>query len=93
MARLVRYGSRQKGQATSEYIIIAVLVAVASIAVIMLFGNQIRALFGASTKTMAGQNTSLDTTAAQGADSAVHKDFNTAFQGSGSTGGGGGTTP
>lgn len=34
----------QKGQTTAEYAIIVALVAVASISVIMIFGNQIRAL-------------------------------------------------
>jgi Flp pilus assembly pilin Flp len=45
----------RKGQTTSEYVIILGLVALGSIAVILLFGNQVRALFGAGTKKMAGQ--------------------------------------
>ena len=55
MPRFIRYKRGQRAQTTSEYIIIVVIVAVASIAVILLFGNQIRSLFGASTKTMSGQ--------------------------------------
>lgn len=45
----------RRGQTTSEYVIIVGLVAIGSIAVIILFGNQIRALFGGSTKKLAGQ--------------------------------------
>jgi len=45
----------KKGQTTSEYVIILGLVALGSIAVILLFGNQVRGLFGAGTKKMAGQ--------------------------------------
>ena len=44
-----------RGQTTSEYLIILGLVALGSIAVILLFGNQIRGLFGAGTKKMAGE--------------------------------------
>lgn len=46
----------RRGQTTSEYVIIVGLVAIGSIAVIVLFGNQIRGLFGASTKRLAGDN-------------------------------------
>jgi len=45
----------RKGQTTSEYVIILGLVALGSIAVILLFGNQVRGLFGAGTKKMAGE--------------------------------------
>ena len=45
----------KKGQTTSEYLIILGLVALGSIAVILLFGNQIRGLFAAGTKKMAGE--------------------------------------
>ena len=51
----------KKGQTTSEYVIILGLVALGSIAVILLFGNQIRALFGSGTRKMAGQQTTVDT--------------------------------
>ena len=51
----------RKGQTTSEYVIILGLVALGSIAVILLFGNQIRALFGSGTRKMAGQETEVDT--------------------------------
>ena len=49
----------RRGQTTSEYVIIVGLVAIASIAVIVLFGNQIRGLFGASTKKLSGKDVNL----------------------------------
>lgn len=54
MLRWLRKVGR-KGQTTSEYVIILGLVALGSIAVILLFGNQVRGLFAAGTKKMAGQ--------------------------------------
>lgn len=45
----------RKGQTTSEYVIILGLVALGSIGVIMLFGNQVRVLFGGGTKKLAGE--------------------------------------
>jgi len=51
----------RRGQTTSEYVIILGLVALGSIAVVLLFGNQIRGLFGAGTKKMAGEKVSADT--------------------------------
>jgi len=46
-------GKASKGQTTAEYAIIVALVAVSSIAIILIFGNQIRALFSASAQRMA----------------------------------------
>lgn len=54
----------RKGQTTSEYVIILGLVALGSIAIILLFGNQMRALFGSGTRKLAGEQTEVDTTAA-----------------------------
>lgn len=51
----------RKGQTTTEYVIILGLVALGSIAVILLFGNQVRALFGSGTRKIAGQDTQVDT--------------------------------
>ena len=60
-----------KGQTTAEYILIVVLVAVLSIGIITIFGNQIRALFGYSTKQMAGEDdATLNTSPADQADGA-----------------------
>ncbi len=41
----------------TEYIIIVALVAIASIAVVTIFGNQIRELFSASTQNLQGKAT------------------------------------
>ncbi len=46
---------RRKGQGMTEYIIIVALIAIAAIAVITLFGNNIRALFGAASDATAGK--------------------------------------
>ncbi len=58
MRKLLRWLKKvgRKAQTTSEYVIILGLVALGSIAVILLFGNQIRGLFGAGTKKMAGES-------------------------------------
>ncbi|MBM4037990.1 MAG: hypothetical protein FJ290_05700 [Planctomycetes bacterium] len=46
--------SRRRGQSTTEYILIVVLVAVLSIGIITVFGNQIRDLFRVSTERLGG---------------------------------------
>ncbi len=48
----------QRGQGMTEYIIIVALVAIGAIAVVTIFGNNIRGLFGASASALAGQDTS-----------------------------------
>jgi Flp pilus assembly pilin Flp len=48
------------GQTTAEYAIIVALVAVASIAVIMMFGDQIRSLLGAETKQLGGDSSATN---------------------------------
>jgi Flp pilus assembly pilin Flp len=45
----------RKAQTTSEYVIILALVALGSIAIILLFGNTVRGLFGAGTKKISGE--------------------------------------
>jgi len=45
----------RQGQATAEYIIIVALIAVAAIAVVSFFGDQIRNLFSHSTAQLAGE--------------------------------------
>ena len=71
----------RKGQTTSEYVIILGLVALGSIAVILLFGNQVRGLFGAGTKKMAGEQVNADDYSQAGkVDDAVDvKDMSDAF--------------
>jgi pilus assembly protein Flp/PilA len=55
---------RRKGQGATEYVIILVLVAIGSIAVISLFGEQLRGLFLDSTDVLGGkesQDRTVDT--------------------------------
>ena len=49
-----RFGKR--GQSTAEYIIIVALIAIGSIALISIFGNQIRELFLSSSEQLSGNN-------------------------------------
>ena len=59
---MFRGRKRRRGQATTEYILIVVLVAVLSIGIITVFGNQIRDLFRVATERMGGDKSSvLDT--------------------------------
>ncbi|HUT37147.1 MAG TPA: hypothetical protein VNE39_26940 [Planctomycetota bacterium] len=44
-----------RGQATTEYILIVVLVAVLSIGIITVFGNQVRDLFGVATRRLGAE--------------------------------------
>jgi Flp pilus assembly pilin Flp len=46
---------REEGQGMTEYIIIVALIAVAAIGVVTIFGNDIKALFTASTNALAGE--------------------------------------
>ncbi len=47
---------RERGQGMTEYIIIVALIAIGTIAVVTIFGNNIRALFGTSANALAGQS-------------------------------------
>lgn len=49
------------GQGMTEYILIVALVAVLTITVVTLFGNQIRAMFGYSTKQLSGDSSATMT--------------------------------
>jgi len=78
----MRLLSRRRGQATTEYILIVVLVAVLSIGILTLFSDQIRALFGYSTKRLAGETgVSLDVSAATAADAATKRSLKSAQEG------------
>jgi len=65
----------RKGQSTAEYIIIVALVAIGSIALITLFGNQIRELFRASTDQIAG-NAAADAADMGGGAAGTNKGLN-----------------
>jgi len=49
--------TRREGQTTAEYAIIVALVAVSSIAVILIFGDRIRALFATEESRLSGDDT------------------------------------
>ena len=57
-------GLRQpsKGQTTAEYAIIVALVAVSSIAIILIFGDQLRALFRSETEQIGGDESAVTET-------------------------------
>jgi Flp pilus assembly pilin Flp len=63
------------GQTTAEYAIIVALVAVCSIAVIMIFGDQIRSLFSAEAQQLGG-NTAAQNTPQGNPGGAVNKSLN-----------------
>jgi len=52
LARVLGLRKSRRGQTTAEYAIIAALVAISSIAIILIFGNQIRSIFFASAKNL-----------------------------------------
>jgi len=65
---------RRRGQSTTEYILIVVLVAVLSIGIITVFGNQIRDLFRVSTERLGGETDStLDSGITDSAQGQVRK--------------------
>lgn len=53
--RWLKRKKARKGQGMTEYIIIVALIAIAAIGVITLFGDNIRALFGAASDATAGE--------------------------------------
>lgn len=54
LKKLCGLRASRKGQTTAEYAIIVALVAVSSIAVILIFGDRIRALFATEEQRLAG---------------------------------------
>ena len=80
MSRLLSrvFHLRRRGQTTAEYAIIVALIAVASIAVILIFGNQIRSLFAGEAKRLASDDTVTVEDKTGGADAATegsHTEF------------------
>ncbi len=64
-----------RGQATTEYILIVVLVAVLSIGIITAFGNQVRDLFGVATDRIAGGDANINPAFAAEAPGLVNQDL------------------
>lgn len=50
----------EEGQGMTEYIIIVALIAIAAIAVVTVFGNNLRNLFSASANALAGSETATN---------------------------------
>ncbi len=70
---LKKFFGVRHGQTTAEYAIIVALIAIASIAVIIIFGNQIRALFGAESKQLSGDTSAQNQDQTQNVDSSINK--------------------
>jgi Flp pilus assembly pilin Flp len=73
LLRFFRRGLDKKGQSTAEYIIIVVIVAVLSIAVVTIFGKRIRALFAYSANEITGEDGTDPTGVGGDADDQVEK--------------------
>lgn len=56
-----QFPRRKKGQTMVEYIIIVVIVAIAVIAIVGVFSDRIRAMFGGATVELGGDQSSVDT--------------------------------
>ncbi len=56
----------ESGQGMTEYIIIVALIAIAAIGVVTVFGDNVRALFGASVDALAGEVTEPATSTESG---------------------------
>lgn len=63
----------ESGQGMTEYIIIVALIAIAAIGVVGLFGDNIRALFGASADALQGDESRETTTTKAAAQFEKHK--------------------
>ena len=57
MKRFRKFSRKQTGQGMTEYIIIVALIAIAAIAVIVLFGDNIREQFGKAARAVGGHDT------------------------------------
>ncbi|MCK5690069.1 Flp family type IVb pilin [Myxococcota bacterium] len=51
---------RQRGQGMTEYIIIVALIAIGTIFVVTVFGDNLRALFGNATNALSGESSSFE---------------------------------
>jgi Flp pilus assembly pilin Flp len=71
MKNLLNRKRGKKGQTMTEYIIIIALVAIASIAIVTIFSNQIRELFFKSGKQLSGDTSATVTDKTTGADGSV----------------------
>lgn len=89
MLRKIR--ASRRGQGMTEYIIIVALIAIAAIAVIMLFGDNIRALFSTADNALAGMEEAETNTHKAEQGHYDHRNLKTFASGpAGGSGGGGG---
>ena len=66
---------RQKGQGMTEYIIIVALIAIATIGIVTIFGNNLRELFRASADALTGNtNVQVNSTAPGEGDKIVERE-------------------
>ena len=75
MRRFRSCASKQRGQGMTEYIIIVALIAVAAIAVIVLFGDNIRKQFGKAANAVGGKK-AADVTGTKAATEDMYKHRN-----------------
>jgi len=75
--------SKKRGQGMTEYILIVSLIAIASIGVTTLFGNNIRTLFGMAAGALAGDD-NIQNLAQHAKDEVVKKNLRNAMQNNGS---------
>jgi Flp pilus assembly pilin Flp len=66
---------KQRGQGMTEYIIIVALVAIGAIFVVTVFGDNIRALFGASANALQGESTSTSDLGGQEVGDEIKRDL------------------
>lgn len=66
----------RRGQALAEYSIIVAIVAIASIAVVTVFGKQIRSLLFASAEQLSGDASARQDDKTSGQEGTVDKDIN-----------------
>lgn len=65
----------ESGQGMTEYIIIVALIAIAAIGVVGLFGDNIRALFAASSDALAGNENRTSAAKEKGSEYEAHKNL------------------
>ena len=66
----------EMGQGMTEYIIIVALIAVAAIGLVILFGDEIRDMFGASASALSGEDEADRNAGPLNDNVATHKDLN-----------------
>ncbi|MEK7271255.1 MAG: Flp family type IVb pilin [Planctomycetota bacterium] len=71
---------RERGQGMTEYALILALVVLGTIAVVTIFGNQLRSLWSSSSKRLSGQQNVEYQDKSGNVDQEVDKDLKNAFK-------------